>query len=89
MGKFTIYRILMYELLTDIGDAVVAAEDETQALSLLEEEIKAHLAKVGLEVPDVQLRIRGKIEGTDFTTNKEGVIYAKCSAGVVNEKNGF
>jgi hypothetical protein len=83
MAEFKIYRFLVYETLWDMGDAIVAATDEKQAFSLLEQEIMNHFNRADLDLQDVKevkLKIRGKIEETSYTTNQEGVIYARSSA---------
>lgn len=58
-----------------LGDAIVAAQDETRALSLLEQEISVQSKRVGLNVSNIKIRIIGRVEDSTFTADKEGVIY--------------
>ncbi len=80
MTEFKIYKILVYDSPSHLGDAVIAAPDENRALSLLEQEIGAQFKKVGLDISSIKIKVRGKVEETSYTTNQEGVIYASCSA---------
>ncbi len=70
----------MDDPIQDVGDAVVAAaEDKKQAFSLFEQEMERHLTSIGLDMSCTKVRLRGKVEKTAYTTNKEGVIYARTT----------
>ena len=79
MAEFTIYNILMDNPLQDVGDAVVAA-DKKRAFSLFEQEIERHLTSIGLNMSNSKLRLKCEMEETGYTTDKEGVIYARTTA---------
>ncbi|MFP4111619.1 MAG: hypothetical protein ACLFUO_01330 [Candidatus Woesearchaeota archaeon] len=71
---YHIYIFTMYQTHWDMGPAVVSAEDEKSALSVLEKKLQDDFGerwKDGIGFVD-----RGRIIDSGISSDKEGVIYA-------------
>lgn len=75
---FPVYVIESYEVLWDMGTAVVAAPNSGRAVEVLEESLRRYENSMHKSGEDPHFNLRGKVRETDYSADKEGVVYDSC-----------
>jgi len=78
MKMFPVYVIESYEVLWDMGTAVVSAPSPERAVEVLKDSLRKYEHRMHKAGEDTHFRLRGVVRGTEYTSDREGVIYDSC-----------